>query len=207
MSVLDKIAKHKVVGIVRLDDLSIAVDLAYALVAGGVHVIEFTLTNPDAVATITTVRDALGDDAVIGAGSVISVEQVQAVADAGGEFIVSPVTKADVITKCVDLKIPTMPGALTPSEIQLAWELGADVVKVFPINHMNDTYLKDVLAPLPHLRLMPTGRVSLNNMKHYLDAGAFAVGIGSSLIDPTAIANRDWAMMTDIAKQFSSTAS
>lgn len=203
MNILDKISKHKIVGIVRLDDLSIATDLARALVAGGVNVIEFTLTNPDAVTTITTVRDALGDDAVIGAGSVISVQQVKACADAGAQFIVSPVTKPDVIKSCVDLDLPTMPGALTPTEIQLAWESGADVVKVFPINNMGDKYIKDVLAPLPHLRLMPTGGVNLNNVKHYLDLGAFAVGIGSSLIDPLAIKNHDWEMMTDIAKQYS----
>jgi len=207
MTILDKISKHKVVAIVRLDDLSTAVDLTRALIAGGIRIIEFTLTNPEAVATIGTVREAVGDEAVIGAGSVISVEQVKAVADAGGQFIVSPITKPDVISTCVDLKIPTMPGALTPSEIQQAWELGADVVKVFPINNMGETYLKDVLAPLPHLRLMPTGGVSLDNMAHYFKLGAFSVGIGSSLIDPVAVKNHDWAKMTDIAKQYSSAVS
>jgi len=207
MTILDRIATYKVVAIVRLDDLSPAVDLTKSLIAGGIRVIEFTLTNPEAVSTIEAVRSAVGDEAVIGAGSVISEEQVKAVADAGGQFVVSPVTKADVIQACIDHNLPTMPGALTPTEIQLAWELGADVVKVFPVNSMSETYIKDVLAPLPHLRLMPTGRVGLNNMKHYFDLGAFAVGIGSSLVDPMAIANKDWAMMTDIAKQFSSVVS
>jgi 2-dehydro-3-deoxyphosphogluconate aldolase/(4S)-4-hydroxy-2-oxoglutarate aldolase len=203
MTILDTISRHKVVGIVRLDDLSIAVDLARALVAGGVRVIEFTLTNPDAVAAVEAVRHALGDEALIGAGSVISVEQVRACASAGAQFIVSPVTKADVIEACVERDLLTMPGALTPSEVQLAWELGAGIVKVFPANMMATRYIKDLLAPMPHLRLMPTGGVTTSNAKQYLDYGAFSLGVGSSLIDPVAVKNRDWAKMTETAKEFS----
>lgn len=203
MTILDTISQHKVVGIVRLDDLSIAVDLARALVAGGVRVIEFTLTNPDAVAAVEAVRHALGDEALIGAGSVISVEQVRACASAGAQFIVSPVTKVDVIEACVERDLLTMPGALTPSEVQLAWELGAGIVKVFPANMMATRYIKDLLAPMPHLRLMPTGGVTTSNAKQYLDYGAFSLGVGSSLIDPVAVKNRDWAKMTETAKEFS----
>lgn len=203
MTILDTISQHKIVGIVRLDDLSIAVDLARALAAGGVRVIEFTLTNPDAVAAVEAVRHALGDEALIGAGSVISVEQVRACASAGAQFIVSPVTKADVIQACVERDLLTMPGALTPSEVQLAWELGAGIIKVFPANMMAPRYIKDLLAPMPHLRLMPTGGVTVNNAKQYLDYGAFSLGVGSSLIDPVLVKNRDWAKMTEIAREFS----
>lgn len=203
-NVLDIIAKHKIVAIIRLDDLSSAIDLTLALVEGGIRALEFTLTNSEAVSTIARVRDAVDDHVAVGAGSVISVQQVKAVADAGGQFIVSPVTKQDVIQSCVDLSLPTMPGAMTPSEIQQAWEWGADVIKIFPAHHFGAQYIKDVRAPLPHLRLMPTGGIGLHNMQEYIDAGVFGMGLGSSLIDKNAIANQDWEFVTNTAKQFSS---
>lgn len=202
MSVLDIIDQHKIVAIVRLDDLSIAQDLTAALVAGGIRAIEFTLTNPDAVTTIGKIRQTVDDTVAIGAGSVVTVEQVQAIADAGGQFIVSPVTKPDVIQACVDLDLPTMPGALTPTEIQMAWELGASVVKVFPAHQFSIGYIKDVRAPLPHLRLLPTGGVTVDNIRAYLDAGSFGVGIGSSLVNKANVANHDWAALTQLAQQF-----
>lgn len=202
MTVLDIIAEHKIVAIVRLDDLSIARDLTSALVEGGIRAIEFTLTNPDAVATIGDIRQNVDNSVAIGAGSVITVEQVKAVAAVGAQFIVSPVTKPDVIQACVDLDLPTMPGALTPTEIQLAWELGASVVKVFPAHQFSVGYIKDVRAPLPHLRLMPTGGVTVDNIRDYLNAGAFGVGVGSSLVNKDSVANHDWAALTQLARQF-----
>ena len=122
----------------------------------------------------------------------VTVEQVHAVAAAGAQFVVSPVSKEDVIAACCEHDLPAMPGAFTPSEIQQAWEWGASVVKVFPANHLGKRYIKDVMAPLPHLRLMPTGGVSASNLRDFLDNGAFAVGVGSSLINNSAVADRDW---------------
>lgn len=205
MTVLDIIDTHKIVAIVRLDDLSIAEPLTGALVEGGIHAIEFTLTNPDAVRTIGKMRQRVDDTIAIGAGSVITVEQVKAVADVGGQFIVSPITKEDVIRTCVELNLPTMPGALTPTEIQMAWEWGASIVKVFPAHHFDAQYIKDVRAPMPHLRLMPTGGIDLDNIQNYLDYGAFGVGVGSSLLNKTAITNQDWDAIIDLARQFVST--
>ena len=202
MNVLEIIDQHKIVAIVRLDDLSTAQQITSALVDGGIRAIEFTLTNPSAVSTIAEIRNSVDDDVAIGAGSVITVDQVKAVADAGGQFIVSPIVKAEVIEACVNLDLPTMPGALTPTEIQLAWELGATVVKVFPAHHFKPGYLKDVRAPLPHLRLMPTGGVGLDNIRDYLDVGAFGVGIGSTLLDKKMIADQDWTALTQHARKF-----
>ena len=202
MTVLDIVAEHKIVAIIRLDDLSTAQQITYALVEGGVRAIEFTLTHPDAVQTIGEVRKAVDDTVAIGAGSVITVDQVKAVADAGAQFVVSPNTNPDVIRACVDLDLPSMPGALTPTEIQMAWELGASVVKIFPAHHFSPQYVKDVRAPLPHLRLMPTGGINVDNIRQYLDYGAFGVGIGSTLIDKTAIANQDWTALTNHARKF-----
>lgn len=202
MSALEIIAKHKLVAIVRLDDLSIAAELLDALVAGGIRAIEFTLTNPQANETIAAMRSRIDAGIVIGAGSVINAEQVRAVADAGAQFVVSPITKREVMAACAAAKLPAMPGAFTPSEIQQAWEWGAAVVKVFPANNLERRFIKDVLAPLPHLRLMPTGGVSLDNLREYLDMGAFALGVGSSLINNQAVANRDWDALRDNARRY-----
>ena len=202
MNVLNTIAKHKIVAIARLDDLSIARHLTDALVEGGIRIIEFTLTNPAATETISDIRRMAGDEVAVGAGSVISVEQVEAVAAAGAQFVVSPVSKADVIAACLKRDLPAMPGAFTPSEIQQAWEWGASAVKVFPANHLGIRYIKDVLAPLPHLRLMPTGGVTAENLRQFLDLGAFAVGVGSSLINNAAVAEKNWDQLRRNARRY-----
>ena len=202
MNVLDIIQKHKIVAIVRLDDLSTAQHITEALVEGGIRAIEFTLTNPDAVKTIAAMRKTVDDAVAIGAGSVITVDQVRAVADAGAQFVVSPVSKQDVIAACLTRDLPAMPGAFTPTEIQQAWEWGASVVKVFPANHLGKRYIKDVKAPLPHLRLMPTGGIIVDNLCEFLDLGAFAVGVGSSLINNDAVADRDWNRLRKNAERY-----
>ena len=202
MSALEIIAKHKLVAIVRLDDLSIAAELLDALVTGGIRAIEFTLTNPQAAETIAAMRSRIDEGIVIGAGSVIHAEQVRAVAEAGAQFVVSPITKREVLDACAEANLPAMPGAFSPSEIQQAWEWGAAVVKVFPANNLERRFIKDVLAPLPHLRLMPTGGVSLDNLREYLDMGAFALGVGSSLINNQAVADRDWDALRDNARRY-----
>ena len=202
MNVLDTINRHKIVAIVRLDDLSAAQHISTALIEGGIRAIEFTLTNPEAVSTIADMRRLVDDSVAIGAGSVISPDQVRAVADAGAQFVVSPVSKQDVIEACLASDLPAMPGAFTPSEIQQAWEWGASVVKVFPANHLGKRYIKDVKAPLPHLRLMPTGGVNADNLREFLDLGAFAVGVGSSLINNEAVADRDWDRLRENARLY-----
>ncbi len=202
MTALDIIAKNKIVVIVRLDDLSIAKALCDALIDGGIRAIEFTLTNPDAVATIAEIRASVDASLAIGAGSVITAEQVWAVADAGAQFVVSPVWKREVNSACHEAGLPFMPGAFTPTEIQQAWDWGASVVKVFPANHLGRRYIKDVLAPLPHLRLMPTGGVNRDNMREFLAQGAFALGVGSSLINNDAIADRDWGRLRAEAQRY-----
>ncbi len=202
MTVLERIAARKIVAIVRLDDLSSAQYISAALIEGGIGAIEFTLTNPDAVSTIARMRQFVDDAAVIGAGSVITAKQVRAVAAAGSQFVVSPVSKAAVIHACAALDLPAMPGAFTPTEIQQAWEWGASVVKVFPANHLARGYIKDLLAPLPHLRLMPTGGVTVDNIRGFFDDGAFAVGVGSALVNDQAVADGDWDKLRRRAQQF-----
>ncbi len=202
MNVLELMDKHKIVAIVRLDDLSTARHITEALVEGGIRAIEFTLTNPDAVPTIAAMRKSVDERVAIGAGSVTTSDQVRAVADAGAQFVVSPVSKRDVIAACAERGLPAMPGAFSPTEIQQAWEWGASVVKVFPANHLGVRYIKDVKAPLPHLRLMPTGGVNADNIREFIDLGAFAVGVGSSLINNDAVADRDWKRLRENAQRY-----
>lgn len=202
MNILDHIEQNKIVAIIRLDDLSDATAITEALITGGINILEFTLTNPEAAQAISQVREVFGEKALVGAGSVITVEQVEQVAVAGAQFVVSPVTKADVITACHVHNLPTMPGAYTPSEIQMAWEMDVAAVKVFPAGGLGAKYIKDVLAPLPHLRLMPTGGVGVHNIADFFAKGAFAVGVGGALFDKEVVAAKDWETLSNTAKQF-----
>jgi 2-dehydro-3-deoxyphosphogluconate aldolase / (4S)-4-hydroxy-2-oxoglutarate aldolase len=190
--VYQRIKQCGIIAVIRLDNLSAAVPLSQALVAGGVTIIEFTLTSPNAPAAIAEVKDILGDQCVVGAGSVITVEQVDEVRSAGAAFVVSPVKSQPVVEHCLAHSLPVMPGAYTPSEIQTAWEMGATAVKVFPARDLGPRYIKDVLAPLPHLQLIPTGGINASNAAAYIRAGVAAIGVGGSLVDGASIAAEDW---------------
>lgn len=194
------------VAIVRLADLSRAVPLTEALLAGGVTALEFTLTNPAALEAIRAVKAAVPDfsagRAVIGAGTVLDVAAARASIEAGAQFIVAPNTDLETIKLCQQWHVPCMPGALTPTEIVTAWKAGASVVKLFPARVFGPAYLKDVRAPLPQIKLMPTGGVDLDNIGAYLKNGAFAVGLGSNLVDERLIAAEDWAGLTAKAQMY-----
>ncbi len=138
----------------------------------------------------------------IGAGSVVTVEQARTCLDSGAQFIVAPILREAVIRVCNDADIPVFPGAYTPTEIQTAWEMGADAVKVFPARELGPTYIKDVLAPLPHLRLVPTGGVNADNASAYRKAGAFTLGIGSNLVQRKDVETGNWQAITQRAKTF-----
>ncbi len=198
--VLEIIRLNRIIAIVRLNDLSTALDLSRALFAGGIRALEFTLSNPEAIKAMAEVKAVLPEfergEAVIGIGTVLNAGQARASVEAGAQFIVSPTTNLQTIEMCQHMKTVVMPGALTPTEILTAWEAGASAVKVFPARSVGPTYLKDVREPLPFLRLIPTGGISSNNIKDYLQNGAFAVGVGGNLVDKQLIAARDWAALT-----------
>ena len=204
--VLEIIRVHRIIAIVRLNDLSTAVDLSRALFAGGIRALEFTLSNPAAIKALAEVKAALPEfdrgEAVIGIGTVLKADQARAAIEAGAQFIVSPATNLATIEACQQLKIAVMPGALTPTEILAAWEAGASAVKVFPARSVGPSYLKDVREPLPFLRLIPTGGIDQHNVKEYLKNGAFAVGVGGNLVDKQLIAARDWSALTARAQDF-----
>ncbi len=174
-----------------------------AMAAGGLKVAEVPLTTPNALGVIGRIARELTDGVLIGAGSVLDADAVHRSTDAGARFIVSPTFKPEVIEASHALGLPCMPGALTPTEILTAWEAGADIVKVFPAHRLGGAaYLREVLAPLPHIKLMPTGGVRLESVGDWLEAGAVCLGIGTSLIRPDLIEAGDFEALTRHARAF-----
>ena len=199
---LDRIISCGVVAVVRAPKEELLVEVAEALLAGGVEIVEITLTVPHAVRVIERVADRLGDRILLGAGTVLEESTAQAALSAGAQFIVSPVLRLDVIRLCGRYGKLVMPGALTPSEVLTAWEAGADIVKVFPSDVTGPGYLKALHGPLPDVRLMPTGGVNLETAADFLKAGACALGLGSSLVEPAAVASGDLGRIESLARQY-----
>jgi 2-dehydro-3-deoxyphosphogluconate aldolase/(4S)-4-hydroxy-2-oxoglutarate aldolase len=158
-----------------------------ALADGGVKAIEVTMTVPGAVELIRQLAASLPAGIVLGAGTVVDAATARAVIDAGARFIVSPVFRREVVHTCLERGIVAAPGCFSPTEILDAHDMGADVVKVFPATALGPQYIKDLRAPMPQLKLMPTGGVTLDNAGDWIRAGAVAVGVGSALLDTKAV--------------------
>jgi 2-dehydro-3-deoxyphosphogluconate aldolase/(4S)-4-hydroxy-2-oxoglutarate aldolase len=188
MSALQQILALKIVAVVRLDDYSRAVDVAHALVAGGITVLEFTLTGKGALGAISATRSALGEAACVGVGTVLKSEDAEAAIDAGAQFAVTPALRRKVIASCIRRNTLVLCGGLTPTELLEAYDEGAELGKVFPAQLGGPKFIKDVLAPMPFLKLVPTGGVGPENARDYLAAGAVAVGIGGNLISNKLVA-------------------
>jgi 2-dehydro-3-deoxyphosphogluconate aldolase/(4S)-4-hydroxy-2-oxoglutarate aldolase len=199
---LSRVLDSGIVAIIRSDDGSRLADVAEALVAGGVEVMEVTFTVPKAHRVLEQVADRLGDKILLGAGTVLDTETARIAMLAGAEFIVSPAVNLDVIRCCRRYDKLIFPGALTPTEVLSAWEAGADVVKIFPSEVTGPGYLKALAGPLPQIRLMPTGGVNLETAAAFLRAGACALGVGGSLVEAKAVAAGDMARITSLAKQY-----
>ncbi|MCD6519311.1 MAG: bifunctional 4-hydroxy-2-oxoglutarate aldolase/2-dehydro-3-deoxy-phosphogluconate aldolase [Anaerolineae bacterium] len=192
-----------VVAIVRLSSSESLIRVAEAIAAGGVRYIEFTMTTPGALKTLEEVSTRFGEDVVFGAGTVLDAESARAAILAGAKFIVAPTLDPEVIEICSRYSVVSMPGALTPTEVLKAWDLGADVVKVFPASAVGGpSYIKALLAPLPQLKLAPVGGVNLDNVSEYIRMGAVCVGVGSALVNNKLVASGDWAALTERAKGF-----
>lgn len=176
-----------VVAVIRMKDPAKLRAVFDALADGGVRAIEVTMTVPGAVALIRQLAASLPAGVLLGAGTVIDADTARAVVDAGARFIVSPVFRRDVVSVCLERGVVACPGCFSPSEILDAHDLGADIVKVFPATALGPQYIRDLRAPMPQLKLMPTGGVSLDNAGDWIRAGAVAVGVGSSLLDARAI--------------------
>ena len=191
-----------VVAVLRADSPDALVHVAQAIGRGGVGAVEITMTTPGALDVIGECADRLGDELLLGAGSVLDPETARAAILAGAEYIVTPTLSPEVITLCRRYDKIVIPGALTPTEILTAWESGADIVKVFPATVVGPRYFKDVKAPLPQVDLMPTGGVDLDNAGDFIRAGACAVAVGSNLVDRAAVAAGEWHVLTDTARKY-----
>lgn len=190
----------KIIAIIRLDDYTYAREIAGALLEGGITALEFTLTGQGATTAIKTVCEHFGDRLTVGVGTVLTPDQAIESIAAGAQFVVTPVFRPAVLEVCQQAHIVSLSGAYTPSEIQLTYEAGATMVKVFPANQLGPSYIKNVLAPLPHLPLVPTGGIQADNVKSYLEAGARAVGIGGNLVNARTVAAQNWQEITAQAR-------
>jgi 2-dehydro-3-deoxyphosphogluconate aldolase/(4S)-4-hydroxy-2-oxoglutarate aldolase len=191
-----------VVAVVRSPDSAQLVEVARALADGGVTVVEITMTVPDALDVVRQVRRALGDRVLLGAGTVLDPETARAALLAGAEFLVAPTVNLDVIRLCQRYDKVVMPGAFTPTEILAAWEAGADVVKVFPADVVGPAFFQALRGPLPQVRLMPTGGVDLTTAADFLRAGACCLGVGGKLVEPKAVAARDFDRIRELARRY-----
>lgn len=199
---LRRVLDTGIVAIIRAPSGELLANVAEALVAGGIDVMEVTFTIPGAIRVLEQVADRLGDRVLLGAGTVLDTETARAAILAGAEFIVSPSTNIDVIGVCKRYSKLSMPGAFTPTEVIAAWQAGADVVKIFPSDVHGPKYLKALRGPYPHVRMMPTGGVTLETAADFLKAGACALGVGGSLVEARALADRDLARIETLSRRF-----
>jgi 2-dehydro-3-deoxyphosphogluconate aldolase/(4S)-4-hydroxy-2-oxoglutarate aldolase len=200
---LQRVFNSRIVAVIRAKSGELLTDVAEALLAGGVEVMEVTFTVPNALQVLEQVADRVGDRALLGAGTVLDTETTRAAILAGAEFIVSPSTNVDVIRLCRRYDKPVMPGALTPTEVVMAWEAGADIVKVFPADAVGGaSYLKALKGPLPQVRLMPTGGVNLDTAAAFLKSGACALGVGGALVESKAVEAGDLTRIESLARQY-----
>lgn len=200
--ILEQLCHPGVIAVVRAKRAEQAVPLATALVAGGVIAVEITMTTPNAIAGIKAASDALGARALIGVGTVLDEATCQAALDAGAQFVVSPICRRELIPIAQKANKPIMLGAYTPTEAQLAHEAGADFIKIFPADTLGPNYIKALRAPLPHLKIVPTGGVDLKTIGAFFQAGVAAVGAGSSLISKAVLDQDDWPTLTKMAAEF-----
>jgi 2-dehydro-3-deoxyphosphogluconate aldolase/(4S)-4-hydroxy-2-oxoglutarate aldolase len=200
--IVSRLIEIGLIAVVRTDRAEQVMPIAEALVAGGVTAVEITLTVPNAEKAIAAAREKFRDTALVGAGSVLNLAQCHSVLKAGAQFVVSPVGNVRLIEAAHKADRPVMLGALTPSEAQLVHEWGADFVKIFPADQLGPAFIKAIRAPMPHLRIVPTGGVDLNTAADFLKAGCVALGVGSSLLKPDLIKAQNWPELTRLAAQY-----
>ncbi|MEG9430416.1 MAG: bifunctional 4-hydroxy-2-oxoglutarate aldolase/2-dehydro-3-deoxy-phosphogluconate aldolase [Christensenellaceae bacterium] len=206
--IINTIEKEKIIVIVRGVEKEKLIPLAEAMYVGGIRLLEVTysangkVSDEETAENISILAKRFEGRMYIGAGTVLTEKQVELTAKVGGKFIISPDTCPEVIRKTRELGLVSMPGALTPSEMQIAHRNGADFVKLFPITSLGASYVKAVKAPLSHLKILAVGGVNENNIAEYLKAGINGFGLGSNIVDKKKIAENDWAGITNLAKKY-----
>ncbi len=203
LKVIERITEVGLVPVVRAASSEEAFSIVEAIKAGGVSILEITMTVPGALRVIEKVADQYGDQVLLGAGTVLDAETARAVILAGAEFIVTPSLKVSTIEVCKRYSRVVIPGALTPTEVVTAWEAGADFVKIFPCDNVGGAkYIKALKGPFPQIDFIPTGGVNLNTAADFIAAGSSALAVGSELVDKTAVAKKDFGKITANAQKF-----
>lgn len=200
--VIEQLLNPGIIAVVRAQRADQVVPLAEALVAGGIIAVEITMTTPDAINAIRAASAQLGNRALIGVGTVLDEATCRAAITAGAQFVVSPICRCELVPLAHAAGKPIMLGSYTPTEAQLAHEAGADFIKIFPADGLGPNYIKALRAPLPHLKMVPTGGVDLNTIGEFFKAGCVAVGAGSSLISRAMLDKDDWLALTRTATAF-----
>jgi 2-dehydro-3-deoxyphosphogluconate aldolase/(4S)-4-hydroxy-2-oxoglutarate aldolase len=191
-----------IIAVVRARSAEQVIPLSEALLAGGVIAIEITMTTPNAIAAIRQAKGHFGERALIGVGTVLDKGTCKAAIDAGAEFVVTPVCRTEFVEIAHTAGRPIMLGAYTPTEAQTAHEAGSDFIKIFPADTLGPGYIKALRAPLPHLRVVPTGGVDVNNVAEFLKAGCAALGAGGSLVSSKILETNNWDALRKKAKEF-----
>jgi len=199
-----KLIESGLVAVIRLDSGEKLPGIISALRQGGINALEITMTTPGALDIIKNFAAQTGKDFLIGAGSVLDAETARLAILNGAQFIVGPIFNPEVVRMCHRYDRPAIPGALTPTEILTAWEQGADLVKVFPTTALGPSYIKDILGPLPQVKLLPTGGVTLENAAEFIRSGACCLGVGTALLNKKMIAADDWQALAKHAEAFRS---
>ncbi|HNZ36198.1 MAG: bifunctional 4-hydroxy-2-oxoglutarate aldolase/2-dehydro-3-deoxy-phosphogluconate aldolase [Candidatus Marinimicrobia bacterium] len=199
-----KLIESGLVAVIRLDSGEKLPGIISALRQGGINALEITMTTPGALEIIKNFAAQTGKDFLIGAGSVLDAETARLAILNGAQFIVGPIFNPEVIRMCHRYDKPAIPGAFTPTEILTAWEQGADLVKVFPTTALGPSYIKDILGPLPQVKLLPTGGVTLENAAEFIRSGACCLGVGTALLNKKMIAADDWQALAKHAEAFRS---
>jgi len=191
-----------IIAVVRTDKSEQVPFICEALLAGGVIALEITFTVPNALDAIREAGRRFGAQALVGAGTVLNAAACRAAIAAGAEFVVSPITKLEIIEAARAADKPVMLGSYTPTEAQTAHEAGADFIKIFPADKLGPSYIKSLRAPLPHLRIVPTGGVDLNTATDFLKAGCAALGVGGSLLTAEIVKTSNWGELTRLARAY-----
>jgi len=197
---LQVILESRVIAVIRMTDPEKVLRVVEAVARGGLRAVEITMTTPGALGIIRSLAASKESAAIIGAGTVLDAATAEEVIEAGARFVVSPVTDPDMVRVCRRREVLVAPGAFSPTEIVDAWRMGADLVKVFPATSLGPQFFRDLRGPLPHIRLMPTGGVSVDNARAFIAAGASCVAVGTALLDKALIAGERWDDLAARAK-------
>jgi 2-dehydro-3-deoxyphosphogluconate aldolase/(4S)-4-hydroxy-2-oxoglutarate aldolase len=200
--IISQLLDPGIIAVVRAKSAEQVIPLTEALLAGGVIAVEITMTTPNAIEAIREASQKFGPKALIGVGTVLDVLTCRLAIEAGAQFVVSPITRPELAKAAQAADRPVMLGAYTPTEAQMAYEAGADFIKIFPADGLGPNYMKALRAPLPHLRVVPTGGVDLHNVADFLKAGCAALGVGSSLISQQILRDSNWPELTRLAAEF-----